>query len=109
MNRINEIRERLEEATPGPWIEYDAKVYVERGSVKIALPMGRKDAEFIAHTSEDIRFLIDEIERLQEENKLQEGIIQLKDQRMQRYRKALEDINEESSDIYAIRKARNAL
>lgn len=107
-NRISEIKARLEKATPGPWVEYDAKVYVERGSVKIALPMGRKDAEFIAHAPEDIRFLLNVIEKLQMEIvKERLGDIRKLREENQRLREELEKVHQQSMAYFEI--ANNAL
>lgn len=83
MSRLEEIRKRLEAATPGPW---DSSCYNENNpsysvnqSTKIIpahlLPgesiafqiKKQSNAEFIAHAPEDIRWLLNEINKLQEE------------------------------------------
>jgi FtsZ-binding cell division protein ZapB len=79
-NRIAEIKSRLEKATPEPWIavgkdqndghevvvageytnEPDMWIDVVYSADEVA------DADFIARAPEDIRFLLGEVERLQE-------------------------------------------
>ena len=74
MDRIAEIRARLEAATPGPWEavkweDYDhMNGYVETWDVEgpdhDGDGNGQQDAEFIAHARDDVPFLLAEIERL---------------------------------------------
>ncbi len=78
-DRLSEIRERLEEATPGPWaqgmvgdrllpeVDYPAGF----GFVQVTLQSddgagGVGDAAFIAHAPEDIAYLLAEVERLRQ-------------------------------------------
>lgn len=79
-HRISEIKDRLEKATPGPWeadiCETGSGVVSDEGWIcqlwyKTEEPMENHicNADFIAHAPEDIRFLLDEIDRLQIENK----------------------------------------
>lgn len=84
MTRNEEIRERCENATPGPWevgsdIFVDPNVHigiyqrVENGFVRIARANSdvsennKHNAKFIAHAREDIPFLLAEVDRLQDE------------------------------------------
>lgn len=82
MSRINEIQERLNNATPGPWIavgkdkndghevvvvgeytnggEPDMWIDVVYSADEVA------DADFIARAPEDIRFLLGEVKRFEE-------------------------------------------
>lgn len=63
--RLRQIRERAEKATPGPWTN---------DGCDISDPIGRRicfirdddDADFMAHTREDIPALLAEVERLRE-------------------------------------------
>ena len=83
---LEPIKERLDEATPGPWDFYVlpqsagitvATIHSEHGPREtcwtVDLPpeiggMGtEKDAEFIANAPEDIAALISEVERLREQ------------------------------------------
>lgn len=87
-DRVQEIRDRLEAATPGPWSyspastgnPSDGPTHHEVRSVSISddrtmyaiattdyNEMGYLDAEFIAHAPDDIEFLLAEVERLQED------------------------------------------
>ena len=80
MDRIAEIRERLEKATPGVWrtvekgnsipsIAVETLAYVGEPSIKICSGISpkTKNAEFIAHAHEDIPYLLDVIEQQQAE------------------------------------------
>lgn len=78
-DRLDEIRKRLEAATPGPWFYRNAGVRkkCKKAEIKLAdCPVafrgpdieehkgGYNDAEFIAHAPEDIAYLLAEVERL---------------------------------------------
>lgn len=79
-DRIQEIRERHEGATPGPWIAYEwtcdkgYAVYQNPVDVRKAITgygsvlQTKENAEFIAHAPDDIAYLLSEVERLQTEN-----------------------------------------
>jgi hypothetical protein len=64
-DRIDQIRSRWNNATPGPWIHEGAFVVMRDGKfhVKVAVA-GWNDAEFISKAPEDIAWLIGKIERL---------------------------------------------
>lgn len=70
MSRLDEIRERLEAANPGPWEVVDSRnglgfgIVSNDSSAEWAGAIWRAEAEFIAHAREDIPFLLGEIERL---------------------------------------------
>jgi hypothetical protein len=71
MERIEEIRERLNKATPGKWSreignEY-REVSMERGPL-LATVRDADDGTFIAHAPNDIKYLLEQITALQEEN-----------------------------------------
>jgi hypothetical protein len=79
--RLDEIRKRVEQATPGPWERSDfahavddtfevksrGKLYQNGYPSLVASEADRRDANFIAHAREDIPWLIAEVERLQME------------------------------------------
>jgi hypothetical protein len=78
--RIAEIKTRCEAATLGPWNyfpkpkykEFHVSLPIEGYGMRYALfpdgcPTGQHDAEFIAHSRQDIPDLLDEIERLTRE------------------------------------------
>lgn len=83
MTRLQEIRERCEKATPGPWHvlvgdldgdEYCDGISTEREGhddiVKTdsgVYPPSLADASFIASAREDVPFLLAEVERLEKE------------------------------------------
>lgn len=76
---INEIRERLSKATPGPWRRTGSArhiIYQYDGGDDMRTVIGEiwgcgniqdVDADFIAHAPEDIKFLLAEVERLEAE------------------------------------------
>jgi len=81
MNRLQEIKERAEKATKGPWscntTMVGDVVYVDNQSKsKLSMfifrwihPFHRgADVEFIAHAREDIPWLIAKLEKLEKEN-----------------------------------------
>ena len=71
--RLQEIKSRLDAATPGPWRtvrghdELRGRYQVE-GRIIVAGKnlMKAEDAELIAHAPEDLRFLLAEVERYRE-------------------------------------------
>jgi len=72
-NRIEEIKERLAKATPGPWRDGQIgnfRVYGPDGrgsdSGLLSTAFNRENATFIANSPSDIQFLLDEVERLEE-------------------------------------------
>lgn len=76
MGRLDEIRARLEAATPGPWETFGFEVNGVKSRLNKVKPARDnhsfthislshdEDAEFIAHAPEDIAYLLAEIERL---------------------------------------------
>ena len=79
-NRIEEIRRRCDAATPGPWAAEpkpaEKGVFIPQAAAKVAANgdwhQAKFNAWFIAHSREDIPFLLGEVERLQQQvNKLQ--------------------------------------
>ena len=91
MSRVDDIRERAEAATPGPWepdtaVRGDCVVWGPNGQFlanhqsephwlpdakgrnrQVAFDVDRRDCEFIAHAREDIPYLLAEVERLERE------------------------------------------
>ena len=85
---VNQIKERLNKATPGKWKaeitnmeepgyeQFTKKIDIVKKEGKTTYVIARMDwsspprdtAEFIAHAPEDIRFLFDTIEALRQEN-----------------------------------------
>ena len=72
MDRLTEIRQRTEAATDGPWERFDTPDYAEihvsggkeAGFSPVALADEAYNADFIAHSREDILYLMSEIDRL---------------------------------------------
>ena len=70
MDRIEEIRQRTEAATPGPWKtvtheEYSTVDVDEQGGENIAMVGSAiADADFIAHAREDVPYLLSEVDRM---------------------------------------------
>ena len=73
--RLREIKERCERATPGPWeVEgrggahmngaRDYYIVVRGGDIRNASLWTLEDAEFAAHAREDVPALVAEVERL---------------------------------------------
>lgn len=68
MTILNEIRERLEKATKGPWFIFSNRLYTKIGGENMDLMRGDKasacwiehneDADFIVHSIEDIAYLL---------------------------------------------------
>jgi len=71
MNKINEIEARLQAATPGPWEKSMNKYSVWSNGINdlVCSQVSIRDANFIAHAPEDLRWALDEIKRLKEINK----------------------------------------
>lgn len=85
VDRLKEIRERAEKATPGPWITVahsweQTSVFTDADDIQIAACLYQGDeeseesndqndrcAEFIAHARDDVPYLLQEVERLNEE------------------------------------------
>lgn len=80
--RLNKIKHRLSEITPGKWKAFSKGRVIEVHTTSTSIPIiswlgfddssrylkeHRKNALFIAHAKEDIEYLISEIERLQEQ------------------------------------------
>jgi hypothetical protein len=86
-DELNEIRERLEDATPGPWKIDDGGVNDHIHSIGPICGydfdslnfknIDDPNVQFIAHASTDISNLLDEVERLREEIKRLEGELEL--------------------------------
>src|SRR5574344_648601 len=75
MNRLDEIRQRAEAATPGPWeavskgnsIQSNAVVSAMYGDgPKLNICPSTTNAAFIAHSREDIPYLLSEVAELTE-------------------------------------------
>src|SRR5574344_342258 len=70
MDRLEEIRQRTEAATPGTWKtvtheEYSTVDVDEQGGENIAMVGSAiADADFIANAREDIPYLLSEVDRL---------------------------------------------
>lgn len=64
MTRLEEIKERCEKATLGPW-EHDGKfqVCIPRKEGTACFRAFPDDAEFIAHSREDIPWLVSQLEK----------------------------------------------
>ncbi|MDL2257566.1 hypothetical protein LJC42_00205 [Eubacteriales bacterium OttesenSCG-928-K08] len=74
MTRIDEIRARCDAATPGPWVwpggGGPAKNIIGNKDNRPVIVLSRckeADAEFMAHSREDIPYLLGKIEHLQKE------------------------------------------
>ena len=73
-DRLQEIRARLDAATPGPWVvkppgEGKSSSGIRRGALDIAWSVtAREDADLIANAPADIAWLLAEVERLQRAN-----------------------------------------
>jgi hypothetical protein len=69
-NRIDEIRKRVEAATPGPWLAEHANSGVFTNPKPYFyedVTLTQENRDFIAHSREDIPYLLNEIHRLQVE------------------------------------------
>ena len=72
MDRLEEIRQRTEAATDGPWERFDTPEYAEihvlggkeAGFLPVALADEAYNADFVAHSREDIPYLLSEVDRL---------------------------------------------
>ena len=78
MTKTEQIRKRLEAATPAPWFVKETAVTVtikkKRDNI-VSMPkkcgwkmreQTNKDADFIAHAPEDIAYLLQQVEKLKE-------------------------------------------
>ena len=73
MDRLEEIRQRTEAATDGPWERFDTPEYAEihvlggkeAGFLPVALADEAYNADFIAHSREDVPYLLSEVDRLE--------------------------------------------
>lgn len=65
-DRLQEIRARLDAATPGPWEKTSPNVVVAAGDVVAGVPL-TNNADLIAHAPADLAWLLDEVERLRGE------------------------------------------
>ena len=74
MDRLEEIRQRTEAATDGPWERFDTPDYAEihvlggkeAGFLPVALADEAYNADFIAHSREDISYLLSEVARMKQ-------------------------------------------
>lgn len=71
--QLNAIKERVANATPGPWLveesRYEGRFNAASADENYDLPaclMGIEDAEFVTHAREDVPALVAEVERLRE-------------------------------------------
>ena len=92
MSRIEEIRQRAEKATEGPWEIATSGFHIGReirpkGMPQISIALcrgillgqGPANAEFIARAREDVPHLLERVAELEKENKrLQEGIQEIR-------------------------------
>ncbi|MFD1179505.1 hypothetical protein ACFQ3W_24855 [Paenibacillus puldeungensis] len=75
-DRIQEIKRRLAEAMPGPWVyrELTREIYttaeIDGIKYKMVADVFEENGQFIANAPDDIAYLLSEVERLQEENKV---------------------------------------
>jgi chromosome segregation ATPase len=67
MNRIEEIRERLNKATPGPWDRHRYSVEDWNGNQVCGDFTNEEDKAFIAHAPDDIKYLLEQLTALQED------------------------------------------
>lgn len=67
MMDVEEIKVRVEAATPSPWNLFGSVLYSEKKEI-CKMSSTRTDAQFIAHAREDIPALISEVDRLTAEN-----------------------------------------
>lgn len=81
MTRIEEIWQRLDKATRGPW-QADSDGFGTRGvffdediQKPVCLFMRKRDAKFVAHARDDIAFLLAEVERLSAEHSTAEQAV----------------------------------
>lgn len=66
MSNLEDIKNRLAAATPGPWELLGGNEYISPIGITVAPDDGgvtSRDAEFIAHAPEDIAWLLGEVER----------------------------------------------
>jgi cell division septum initiation protein DivIVA len=68
MKRLEEIRERLNKATPGPWDIHRYSVEDWNGNQVCGDFTHEEDKAFIFHAPDDIKYLLEQFTALQEEN-----------------------------------------
>lgn len=84
--RIQQIRQRLNDATPGPWMVSEtnddhAVIYVDGPADKSATVLFQadwgsiNDAQFVANAPTDLQYLLDLTEKQAEENEWLEKVI----------------------------------
>ncbi|RPD50038.1 hypothetical protein DNI29_04370 [Hymenobacter sediminis] len=86
--RIEEIRQRLQAATPGPWFvadglvmaKYEAGINQKITADYEACPVMPEDAELIAHAPSDIQYLLDQLHHATQEAEGQWDIQKLETQ-----------------------------
>ncbi len=97
-DRLAEIRGRLEAATPGPWWHTNDGWIMAEGGLTIqhwnsdklqdGIKFGNpKDIDFIANAPTDIRYLLDEVERLQERCDAYKGQVRAGEDEIKQLRK----------------------
>lgn len=67
MDKLTEIEARLGLITPKPWDSAGSRVYAQGSGATVCKcfsGLGFADARFIAHSPEDIAWLINEVKRL---------------------------------------------
>lgn len=94
MSRIDEIRERVEKATPGPWVSglsghanvvtYDGDDVRPVGAVP-----GAANARFVIHAREDVPYLLAEVEMLRTEMSAVGAVCNENQAEVERLREAL--------------------
>lgn len=69
VEKLNEIKERTEKATSGPWEADLSRVYYGEENDELVCEIWKSfdDATFIAHAREDVPALVAEVERLNAE------------------------------------------
>jgi hypothetical protein len=76
MSRIEEIKSRLEKATPGPWVGDEFEMTAPKaptlmaGSIKLVwaedFHMSEEDADFVKHARDDVPYLLTRLEDAEE-------------------------------------------
>ena len=69
---LQEVRQRLNGATPGPWVSYvegrdhtSGSSFIQTAGADIEAPgLAIADQDFIAHARQDVEILLAEVERL---------------------------------------------
>ena len=112
MDRLDEIRARCEAATPGPWgltgskkQLVDSRPDQQYGAESIICDVWSNiaaNANFIAHSREDIPYLLAEIERLKSENSKSFTLERISQQRRNTMRLIDADALMENAQVYEI-------